>query len=187
MIAESLAFEELHGVLARHRAVAGAAEAHGVLAGALCAMHCSFDDWVSEILPEGRADDAGELRLRALFETTRGSLGDGEFTFMPLLPADEASIDARTEALGEWCRGFLYGLGSACLPESATGQAPVTEVLRDLAQISHAGVDPHDDMEESEQAYAELVEYVRVGVQLLHGELAPLRDRPAAGPARRLH
>jgi uncharacterized protein YgfB (UPF0149 family) len=37
-------------------------------------------------------------------------------------------------------------------------------------------VDPADDPESSEAAYAELVEFVRVGVQLLYDQLQQLRE-----------
>jgi uncharacterized protein YgfB (UPF0149 family) len=44
------------------------------------------------------------------------------------------------------------------------------------------GVDPDESEEENEQAYAELVEFVRVGVQLLFDELAPYRQPQTAAP-----
>jgi uncharacterized protein YgfB (UPF0149 family) len=45
------------------------------------------------------------------------------------------------------------------------------------------GVDPDDGTESNEQAFAELVEFVRVGVQLLYEQLQPLRE-PAVSTAR---
>jgi uncharacterized protein YgfB (UPF0149 family) len=61
------------------------------------------------------------------------------------------------------------------LPES------VSEFLADLARISQAG-DVGSEAEEAEEAaYAELVEFLRVGVQLVYDELAALRaGQPAA-------
>jgi uncharacterized protein YgfB (UPF0149 family) len=55
-------------------------------------------------------------------------------------------------------------------------------VLRDLTHISQASVETGAEAEEEEQAYAEIVEYVRAGVQLIHDELIELR---AAGDAAR--
>ena len=46
-----------------------------------------------------------------------------------------------------------------------------------LFESTQIGVDADEPLEESEQAYAELVEFVRVGVQLLHDELARFRDQ----------
>ena len=45
-----------------------------------------------------------------------------------------------------------------------------------MTEITHVDVDPNDDMETNEAAYAELVEFVRVGVQLLYEHLQPLRE-----------
>lgn len=180
-------FDQLQGVLVRHHAVAGVAEAHGVLAGALCAAPCSFDDWVAEILPDGKLDGPGGVELHSLFDATRGAFDEYGFAFMPLLPADDAPLVARTQALAEWCRGFLYGLGSGYLPQATARDADVAEVLQDLAQISRAEVDADDEGEGGEQAYAELVEYVRVGVHLLHAHLAPLRSRPQPVARETLH
>ena len=59
--------------------------------------------------------------------------------------------------------------------------ANVDEMLRDLTHIGRATVDAGEQGEAEEEAYAEVVEYVRVGVQLIHDELLDLR----AGEARR--
>ena len=64
--------------------------------------------------------------------------------------------------------------GARCL--EAAGDA--AEVLRDMTEITHVDVDPDDAVESNEAAYAELVEFVRVGVQLLYDQLQPLRDPP---------
>ena len=53
-------------------------------------------------------------------------------------------------------------------------------MLRDLTHISQASVETGTDAEEEEQAYSEIVEYVRAGVQLIHDELIEMR---AAGGA----
>ncbi|MGC4029818.1 MAG: UPF0149 family protein [Steroidobacteraceae bacterium] len=187
MIASNLAFEDLQRVLVQQRALTDAAEAHGVLVGALCAMTCSLDDWMAEILPEGRADRAGAASLRAIFDSTCGTLGDDNLAFEPLLPSDDASIGERTAALGEWCQGFLYGLGSGCVPDPAAMDAEAAEVLRDLTEISQVEADMGDDIETNEEAYAELVEFVRVGVQLIYAHLTPLRELPSPGPRESLH
>ena len=62
-------------------------------------------------------------------------------------------------------------------------QGDAAEVLRDLTEITHVDVDPDDDEEPNEQAYTELVEFVRVGVQLLYDHLQPLRETPPPRPA----
>ena len=50
----------------------------------------------------------------------------------------------------------------------------VNEIPNDLTPIGRASVELDGDGSESEEeAYAEVVEYVRVGVQLIHDELIP--------------
>jgi uncharacterized protein YgfB (UPF0149 family) len=181
-------FDELQRVLAQSHALSDAAEAHGTLVGSLCSMQCSLDDWLAEILPEGRADELSAESLRAIFDTTSGSLVDGAMSFQPLLPSDDASIGDRTSALGEWCQGFLYGLGTGSgLPEASGLAGEAAEVVRDMTEITHVDVDPEDDPETNEAAYAELVEFVRVGVQLLYEHLQPLREPVRTGARETLH
>lgn len=176
-------FAEVQRVLAQARALASAAEAHGTLAGALCAtLPYSLDDWLAEILPDGRAAAEDSASLRQVFESTFSALGDEQMSFQPLLPDDAIPIQERTAALGEWCHGFLYGLGTGHLHDLATLQSEVGEILKDFTEITHVDVDPDDSPESNEAAYAELLEFVRVGVQLLFEQLEPLRNvpRPAA-------
>jgi uncharacterized protein YgfB (UPF0149 family) len=51
----------------------------------------------------------------------------------------------------------------------------VSEVLGDLAQISHAGAVGSESADVEEEAYAELVEFVRAGVQIVYEELVAAR------------
>jgi len=181
-------FDELQRALAQSRALADAAEAHGTLVGSLCASRCSLADWLAEILPEGRAENAAADSLRAVFESTAGALLSGMLAFEPLLPADDAPIGDRTLALGEWCQGFLYGLGTGvAVPEAARLPGDAAEVLRDMTEITHVDVDPADGAESNEAAYAELVEFVRVGVQLLYDQLQSMREPRATVRQDTLH
>jgi uncharacterized protein len=176
-------FNDLQSVLAQSHALTDAAEAHGTLVGSLCSSRCSLADWLAEILPEGRTDAFSNHSFRAVFDFTCGTLGDGDLAFQPLLPEDDSPLNARTSALGEWCQGFLYGLGAGtAMPDSPALQGEAAEVVRDLTEITRVDVDPADGEETNEAAYAELVEFVRVGVQLLYVHLQPLRE-PAPRPA----
>jgi uncharacterized protein YgfB (UPF0149 family) len=188
MLSATRTFNDLQRALVQSHALTDAAEAHGTLVGTLCATPCSLDEWLAEILPEGRADSDSADSLRAVYNSTSGALIQGAMEFAPLLPADDAPIADRTLALGEWCQGFLYGLGTGvAVPEVASLEGEAAEVLRDMTEITHVDVDPEEDAESNEAAYAELVEFVRVGVQLLYEHLQPLREPPPRGPVQRLH
>jgi uncharacterized protein YgfB (UPF0149 family) len=51
--------------------------------------------------------------------------------------------------------------------------AEVREILEDFSQISRAAHESGDDDEQAEAAFVELVEYSRVGVQLVFDLLNP--------------
>ncbi|MGH8132742.1 MAG: UPF0149 family protein [Steroidobacteraceae bacterium] len=172
-------YTHIQQLLGEQRSLTDAAEAHGTLTGCLCAVtDYGFEDWLREILPEGRATPAAADSLHDLYTATAGALEQTDMEFEPLLPSDAQPIGARTAALAEWCQGLLYGLGSGAIPDAGGLPGDVGEIVRDLAEITRAGVDPGQDEDLNESAYAELVEFVRVGVQLLFEELAPARHAP---------
>ena len=180
-------YTEIQRVLTDERSMTDAAEAHGTLTGCLCAaIGYRFEDWLLEILPEGRAHPLATAALREVYLETSGALQGAEMDFDLLLPEDEASLDTRTVALAQWCQGFLYGLGGGALQDASGLPGEVGEIVRDLSEITRVGVDIGQSQESNESAYAELVEFVRVGVQLLFEELAVARA-PSAPTAAPLH
>ncbi len=180
-------YTDIQRVLTDERALADAAEAHGTLAGALCAGGgYRFEDWLHEILPEGRAQPLGAATLRELYTETAGSLRAPDMEFDLLLPEEAQAIDARATALAQWCQGFLYGLGSGAVQDAGSLPGDVGEIVRDLTEISRVGVDIAQTEESNENAYAELVEFVRVSVQVIFEELEPVRDQPSS-PGASLH
>jgi uncharacterized protein YgfB (UPF0149 family) len=135
-----------------------------------------MEDWLAEILPEDSLANGADPVLQTLYDVTVAALSSGEMEFDILIPDDDRPIEERTQALSLWCTGFLYGLGtSSADPLRLPGE--LGEIVRDLTEITHADVDTSDTQEANESALAELVEFVRVGVQLVFDELSPLRDR----------
>lgn len=109
--------------------------------------------------------------VQAIAERSHAALSGMEFDFELLLPDDSVALDTRVTALAEWTQGFLVGVVEAGATWS-TAPAVVREVIADFAEIARlrgGGLEDEDD----EGAYAELVEYVRMGVVLIYGE-APL-------------
>jgi uncharacterized protein YgfB (UPF0149 family) len=173
----SVGFSEFERALTEAGSFTAAGEAHGTLCGALCAMAAyRLEDWVGELLPEGRNPVASpDDVLEVVYTETAQSLAGQSMEFTPLLPDDDTSIASRATALGEWCQGFLYGLGAGRLAsvEELPGELP--DVIRDFTEISRASADEQESPETNEQAYAELVEFVRVSAQLVFDELVALR------------
>jgi uncharacterized protein len=180
-------YTRIEQLLAHEHSLADAAEAHGTLAVCLCgASGYRFGDWLKEILPEGRATGAAGATLRELYDATASALIQPDMEFELLLPEDAAPLAERTQALAQWCQGFLYGLGAGSITDASQLPGEVGEIVRDFIEITRAGVEGEPEDESSENAYVELVEFVRVGVQLLFEELAAARS-PATPSAAPLH
>jgi uncharacterized protein YgfB (UPF0149 family) len=180
-------YDEFEQVLRAARALPEPAEAHGTLAGALCSSRdYGLLEWLREILPDDSPEEEA-LRssvLQKVYDSMVKSLAGNDANFQPLLPDDHAPLGARAEALSFWCQGFLYGLGSGTTPDPSRVSTEAAEIIRDFTEITHVGVDAGDENEENETAFAEVVEFVRVGAQLLFVELAPARgEEPGPGAA----
>lgn len=125
----------------------------------------------------GAEGEALEVTLARLTDTTRSALEAPDFSFDLMLPTDEATLPVRAEALAQWCRGFLFGLGNSGLTEVGLG-GECREVVSDMDKISQARA----ELSEGEEfALMEIIEYVRIGTLSVYQELRPLRE---AGPAR---
>ena len=97
------------------------------------------------------------------------------------MPGDQESLPIRGEALAGWCRGFLYGLALGGMDDAEARSAEVQEVLFDVADFTRLDVSSGDsESDASESDYAEIVEYLRAGVMLVHSELRSRFEKPAA-------
>jgi len=154
-----------------------AVELHAGLCGWLSGGGALTPDWPGQVLadPATPMVTAGSA-LDRLGRASAAQLDDRSFGFELLLPASDASLSVRSGALFEWCRGFLGGFGLA-----AGQQPPLSdegrEALADLARLAAASPqdDGDEDDEDDEEALAEIEEFVRVAVLLIHGDcvLAP--------------
>ncbi|AWN17806.1 UPF0149 family protein [Salinisphaera sp. LB1] len=150
-------------------------ETHGTLTGMLC-----IDN---EQPPAAAVDDVEAenltAALEALREMTLEGLFDPDLSFTPLLPDDdEHSLDRRVNALARWCSGFLFGLSYRGRFDPDQLSDEVREIVTDLTELSKAELTAEEDADSAEADYAELVEYVRVGVQMIFLELQPRREGP---------
>lgn len=163
---------QLGEVLANLHFSIGASDLHGSLTGYLCGGgSADAHGWLAALALETDAEAViPHIALARLYQECAAWLDDPELRFEPLLPADDSSLDARADALVEWCRGFLGGLGLAGVSPRHGLSADGTEVLQDFATI--AGVHfEYADAEEDENALTEVIEFIRVGVLLMHAEL----------------
>jgi uncharacterized protein YgfB (UPF0149 family) len=167
---------ELGEVLARLRFGVDASDLHGSLTGYLCAGgQASARDWLAtlQLQLDGAEVDAAVQSppLQQLFAECSAWLDDPDLRFEPLLPAADTSVDVRADALVEWCRGFLGGIGLAGATEHGRLSPDCAEILHDFGTIAGTHFE-YADSEEDESALSEVIEFIRVGVLLLHSELA---------------
>jgi len=171
---EPARFDEIAQALAAAGSAVHASEAHGCLCGAACVRRdYGLAEWQDEIFPDATAGE--DDRLATLRARTAAALAGGQMEFEPLLPDDEQPLSVRVEALSAWCHGFLYGFGAAGTAGGARLPGDVAEVLADLAKFSQAGAVGSESPEVEEDAYIELVEFVRAAVQLVYDDLAAQR------------
>ncbi len=157
-------------------ALGEAAELHGQLCGLACLLGAEAGPaWVAEALQDchggAAARESAAQALAAVATSTLESLDLGDMSLALLLPDDDTPVDVRAGDLGAWCQGFMHGLSrGAATPESL--ETGVTgEIVRDFSEISRASFGADETLSEAEEAYAELVEFVRVSAQLVFEEL----------------
>lgn len=172
------AYDEADRLLREAGVPTGAAEVHGIITGVLCAPDGMRVAWQALIL--GR--EAGQARetpaalvplLTALHRATYAHLNGVECDFAPLLPGDDHSLAEQIEGLSDWCRGYLIGLSAGGVKSLETLAGDAGEIIRDITRISEAELDASLADEEEARALVEIVEYLRVGVQLVFEELQP--------------
>ena len=177
---ENVTYERLQDALEAADADCGAAESHGVICGIICASGASDPaPWLGHLLGEGGSGhpmtQSAQLLLTGLYAESLLHLKDGDLGLVLLLPEDHTPLPLRSKALGEWCRGFLYGLALGGVREDAVRTGDVGEIMHDFAEISNTRFEHELTDEDEESAYAEIVEYVRMSVLLCHEELRALQ------------
>jgi len=172
--------DQLEAMLGLAGLSCSASAAHGVLSGCLVADPSLPATRLAKALGErhpasGHDEAAFHQAIEALRLDVLRALNDADLGFEPLLSGEE-DLALRTRALSLWVDGFLGGLGQTPRLGGLKPSAEAAEILRDFAEMARIDPEP-EDSEENEEALAELVEYLRVGVMLLSDELAPERPR----------
>lgn len=184
---EKVDHDRLEDSLQRCGASWDAAQTHGLLTGRLSvAGVAGGPDWLLTILEGVDENNAQRTECQKLLDTMYQStylqLSERLSEFEPLLPSDQDDVSLRTSGLAHWSEGFLHGLVSGDRSDELKerlGQEPLSDIIKDMLQITRAGLDEGADNEDNEAAYAELVEYLRVAAQLAFEELADIRNRTA--------
>jgi uncharacterized protein YgfB (UPF0149 family) len=175
-------FNSVEQALRDAGALGEAAEIHGDLCGLACVMGADAESpWLNAVMAETHDSGARPL-LEKLAALTCRSLEEGDMSFELLLPSDDEPLELRANHLAHWVQGFMHGLsgGGQVARHPVFDTETVRGVIEDFSEITHAMFAADEAESESEAAYMELVEYVRVAVQLVYEELHRLRTGSTA-------
>jgi yecA family protein len=156
-------FDDLTAALGDTELKLHASQVHGLISGVLCGNFNEETDWEERVMGEKLTDEPADV-LQALYLGTAHQLAESLFEFQIILPDDDTDLPDRAEALTVWCQGYLTGLKLAGVPILDREPSELTEAIDDLIEIAKMDYQDVVATEEDEEAYVELVEYVRMAV-----------------------
>ena len=168
--------DSVSSVLASLRLGINASDLHGSLTGYLCAGgRAGADDWLDRLeLSPADVRAARDDTLAAVRAAALAQFGHDPAQLEPLLPAASAALALRANALVEWCRGFLGGFGLVGSTLHAPLSDDANEILADFGTIATSRLEVEGGASD-EQAFADVLEFVRVAVARLHRETGESR------------
>lgn len=177
----TLDFDAVSNLFVELGSVSPPAEFHGMLVGQLSGkVRLDHDSWLrtaAEFMDVQQAELTADAKvlLINLYESTLAELAGTDFEFALLVPDDDDAISMRAEALGQWCRGFLAGLGTSgqLKPENINDE--LRSVLHDFAEIAQVENDLEEE-EANEQDFFQVFEYVRMAALMVFSEFGALEQ-----------
>ena len=175
-------FTEITETLDEADLFTSASELHGILSGFICGgIELDSKSWLTHLndvinegigLPPKAKRLANVIHAKVVNQVTDDGLG-----FSLLLPDDDKPLDDRCDAMSQWAQGFLVGFG---MVQQALNQATeeIQELIKDIRDISQVSLDFEQENEESEIAYVEIVEYLRIGAMLCFNHFSRKPNTP---------
>jgi uncharacterized protein YgfB (UPF0149 family) len=192
-MSQAIYHDELDALLKGCGSSWNAGQAHGLLCSRVSLAGADgASRWIAQVLGDATSDLAQraecEEMLDALCATTWQQLVERQSEFSLLLPDDLDPASVRTEVIAQWCEGYLHGLVAEKHGEDLKKrlvEEPLADIIKDMLEITRATVGDDADDNNIDNDLAELVEYLRVAVQLTYEELADFRklddpDQPDA-------
>jgi len=163
-------FSQITELLEEAELFTSASELHGILSGFICGgIDLDSKGWLphlNDVINEGMGLPPKAKKLaNAIHAQIVSQVTDDGLGFSLLVPNDEQPLDDRCDAMSQWAQGFLLGFG---MVQQALNQATeeIQELIKDIRDISQVSLDFEEENEEFEIAYAEIVEYLRIGAML---------------------
>ncbi len=170
---ENLTHAEVQGVLRGALPGVDASDLHGSLSGFLCGGgEAGANDWLDALhIDADGADGVRHPDLQRLYRECRAQFAGIPASVDPLLPSEAAGAGVRGDALVEWCRGFLGGIGLSAALARPSVSSESQGILEDLGVIAASRLQ-YSGTGEDGKALEDILAFVRVGVAVLHRELA---------------
>jgi len=177
-------FSQITEILEEAELFTSASELHGILSGFICGgIDLDSTSWLAHLndvinegmgLPSKAKALANSLHSKIVSQVTDDGLG-----FSLLLPDDDKPLDDRCDAMSQWAQGFLLGFGmvQASLNQSTE---EIQELIKDVRDISQVSLEFEEENEEFEIAYAEIVEYLRIGAMLCFNHFSRKPNTPSS-------
>ncbi|OUS27500.1 hypothetical protein A9Q98_09325 [Thalassotalea sp. 42_200_T64] len=179
----SLSFANVQAALGGENFQGHASEIHGLLTGIISSGFPFEDEGYLPIINDffNNGEGLGK-QLKDLIKTMYGEIWqavlDDNFTFQLLVPDDDEAMVERGHAIGLWVQGFNLGFGLQ-QQNKAKFSEEVDEIIKDFADIANLSNELDED-EDTEQAYYEILEYVRISALLCFAELGAKPDLSAS-------
>lgn len=163
-------FHELNEALNNTTLKLHPSEVHGLISGILSGNSKSTAAW-EELVTGGNDPAYTHEMLQALFDASAKQLNEFLFEFQLVMPPDSEELPVRAEALTLWCQGYLTGLKLAHVQIVDREPSEITEAINDLIEIAKMNYEDVVASDEDEEAYVELIEYVRMAAILIYQDM----------------
>ncbi|MBX2808743.1 MAG: UPF0149 family protein [Cellvibrionaceae bacterium] len=180
-------FDELSDLLLSCGVHSSPSELHGFLCGRFCGGATpTASEWIAQsrdlLSLSPKFNRETKQCLQTVHQQTASALRSGDYQLQLLLPDDDTELEQRTQALAQWCHGFLLGFGSAGIDPNTEFSSEQADALKDLASIVQATVDEDKDEMLQERDLVELEEYVRIVALNFYEDCAPITPTAATAP-----
>lgn len=166
-------FEQLARLLTSNDLSAEPSEIHGLLTGMLAGgMALDSQGWrepMQDFINNGAEFSRDVVQaFNQLFSDIDSQTKDTDYTFSLLLPEENAPLGERAFSLVLWVQGFLAGF-AINKKDFSSLEDEVGEIFKDFSEIARMDTEM-EDTDENEQAFEEILEYVRISAMICYTE-----------------
>ena len=120
------------------------------------------------------------LALFGVYAVSQQQIIGFDFEFQLLLPDDDEPLALRAQAFSEWCEGFTQGITLAGVDYDQLQEEEAQEALEHLTEFGELDCEELQAGEDDERALMEVIEYARMAVLRIYGDLHASRANGAS-------